>query len=87
MTFIISYLIALVLLVFNFICFVPKNHFTVVCRIFLFFIPLVNIVTELAILGYKVTDLATDTGWYTLRNNKFTHWMFNDAHESLFTKK
>ena len=83
MAWIISYLVALLLLAFDIICIHSKNRISILGRIFIFFVPLANIAFETCWLLYKfIVDFPYDDGM--LNNNKITRWLFNGARESVF---
>lgn len=83
MAWITSYLIALLLLVFDLICIHSKNRISILGRILIFFIPLANIAFEICWLLCKlIADFPYENGM--LNNNKITRWLFNGAEESTF---
>ena len=83
MAWIISYLIALLLLAFDIICIHSKNRISILGRIFIFFVPLANIAFETCWLLCKlIADFPYEDGM--LNNNKITRWLFNGTRESIF---
>ena len=83
MSWIISYLVALLLLVFDLICIHSKNRIGAIGRILIFFIPLVNIAFEIGwILGKFFVVFYYRDG--ILNDNRITRWLFNGADESVF---
>lgn len=83
MAWIISYLVALLLLVIDLICIHSKNRMDVLGRILIFFVPLANIAFEICWLLCKfIIDLPYRGG--ILNDNKITRWLFNGAGENDF---
>ena len=82
MAWITSYLIALLLLVFDLICIHSENRISILGRILIFFIPLVNIAFEIVWFIRKFFDFPYKEG--VLNDNKITRWLFNGAEETVF---
>lgn len=83
MSWTITYLIALLLLVFDLICVHTSNRIGCIGKIILFFIPIVNIIVETIILIIAMVKVGT---WEddVLNDNKITRWLFNEVGESVF---
>lgn len=83
MSWIISYLIALLLLVFDLICVHTSNRIGCIGKIILFFIPIVNIVVETVILIIVMCKVGAEDD-DVLNDNKITRWLFNEVDDSVF---
>lgn len=86
MSWTISYLIALLLLVFDLICVHTSNRIGSIGKIILFFIPLANIAGEIVILLIAMCRVGAEDD-DALNDNKITRWLFNEVDECIFYKK
>lgn len=87
MAWIISYLVAFLLLAFDLICFHSKNRVSILGKIVIFFIPLANVIFEITCLIWRfLVDIPYRSG-YIFNDNKITRWLFNDASDSDFYRK